>query len=201
MSIQTGFQPKALFAKGSPFLAMTSELQAIRVRMDTIDKIEAPTSSLAKQFNVIAERTTKLENSVQSNSALINEVKTETTSFRETVTISIKSNTTKLHDVNTELASLKKTVEIQGRAIAKLTTLKTDLLQQNKEVKSDLTKQNQEVKADLIKQNKAINGEMNKLLELQKQQIGSFQASTQKVERNILEKTQMKIEENVNRDN
>lgn len=76
-----------------------AELKAIRTRTDSLDKIEASTSSLAEQFTSLAERTTKLEDRVDTNS-------------------------TKLQGVHEELASLKATVELQGRAIVKLTTMK-----------------------------------------------------------------------------
>lgn len=187
-----------------------------------MDKIETTTSALVEHFKKIEGRTTKLEGAVRANKSSIQEVKTEVTSFKTEVKGTITSNSAKIKDISgdvkklknelkgantsnaakikeatAEIASLKETVEVQGRAIAKLTSMKADLLKQNKEVKSDLVKQNQETKADLIKRNEGITGEMNKLLKQQKEQVVSFQATTQQVERKILEKTEEKIEEKV----
>lgn len=219
VSIQTDFPPEfqSLLAQGSPIMVMFDELKAIRARLDTVDKIESTTSSLDKFCKKVEERTKKLEATVKSNTASIKDLKTEvksvTTEIKgiKTTITEIKSTTTeikgikgtvaantdKVKEVNTELASLRKTVELQGRAIAKLTTLKADLLKQNQEVKSDLIKQNQDIKTDLIQKNKGITGEMNKLLDQQKAQVEGFHNTTQRVEKKILEKTEEKIEEKI----
>lgn len=199
VSIQTDFPPdfKGLFTQDSPIMAMFEELKTIRIKLDAVEKIETTTSSLAEQFKTITERTTKLEVSTKSNTKLIQEIKVETSAVKEDVKGIIESNDAKFKEVNAEMASLKKTLELQGRAIAELTTLKTDLLKQNKEVKSDLIKQNQEMKDEQIKRNKTQTGEINKLIEQQKQQVDSFKATTKRVEEKILEKTEEKIEEKV----
>lgn len=146
--------------------ALTSELSAIRSRMDTLDKIENSMATLVSRLSGLADRTGKVETKVDSHS-------------------------TKLTEVSAELASLKETVELQGRAIAKLTNMKSDLLKQNKEVK-----------ADLVKQNKGITTEMNQLLVKQKQQVETFRSTTESIENNIYQrveqKVEVKVEEKVN---
>lgn len=192
VSIQTDFPAEVhnMFGKDSPVMALFEELKA---RLDTVDKIEATTSSLAEHFKKMEERTTKLEGSVKVNRTSIQKVQTEVTSLKSEIKAVTTSNTSsaaklkevsaelkklkqdvkgsntsttaKVKEANAEIASLKEMVELQGKAIAKLTTLKTDLSKQNKEVKTDLIKQNQEFKADLSRKNEGIVGEMNKLLE------------------------------------
>lgn len=195
-SLQTDLppDPQDLPAKDSPIMAMlANELKAIRARLDTVYKIETTTSSLAELLKNITDRTSKLEEVVQSNVTLIQEIKTDATSTKA----EINANSINLNKVNAEVATLKETVELQGRAIVKLTTLKADLLKQNKEVKAQLYKQNQAVKADLIQQNEGIKGEMSKLIDQQKEKVDSFHATTKTVERNIMEKAEEKIEERV----
>lgn len=200
-SIQTDFPPEfhVLFAQDSPITAMFDELKVIRARLDTMDKIETTTASLATHFREVAERrpTSKLEGSVKSNTKVIQEVKSDVSSFKTEVKGSIASNATDIKEVRAEVASLRETVEIQASVLAKLTTIKTDLFKQNKEVKSELLTQNQEIKNDLIKRSEGITGHMNKLIEQQKQQVETFHATTQKVEKKIMEKTEEKIEEEV----
>lgn len=137
---------------------LTMELSAIRSRMDTLDKIELSISTLVNQFGGLVERTGKVESKVDSHSS-------------------------QLTEVNAEIASLKETVEIQGKAIAKLTTMKADLLKQNKEVK-----------ADLVKQNKGITKEMNQLIDQQKNQVDSFLSTTKRIENSIYERVDQKVE-------
>lgn len=199
VSIQTDFPPEfqSLLVKDSPIMVMFEELKAIRARLDTVDKIETTTSSLADLLKSNEERTNKLEGLVKSNSTSIKDLKSDVKSIKIEFKKSISSNTSQIKDVNTELASLRKTVELQGRALAKLTTLKSDVLKQNKEVKEDLVKQNQVTRDDLIKKNEGITVQMNKLLEQQKDQVHSFQNTTQRVEKNILQKTEERIEEKV----
>lgn len=143
--------------KEGPMKVLMDELKAIRAKTDTLDKIEATTSSLASQFVAIADRTTKLEASVEANST------------------KVEANSTKLTGVSDELASLRATVDLQGRAIVKLTTMK----------------------ADLIKRNNDTIDEMNELIGMQREQVNSFQASTQRVEENILVQVEEKIEEKI----
>lgn len=140
--------------------------------MDTLDKIELSIATLVTQFGGIAERTGKVE-------------------------AKVKSHSTKLTEVSAEIASLRETVDLQGRALAKLTTMKSDLFKQNKEVKADLVQQNKQVKADLVQQNKGITKEMNQLIDQQKNQVESFLSSTTRIENNIIEKVQQKIETRV----
>lgn len=199
VSIQTDFPPEfqRLFTKDGPIMIMFEELKVIRTRLDTVDKIEVTTSSLDRHFKSIEERTCKLEEEVKSNSNAIDEVKGEAASFKTKVESSIKSNSGKIKEVSTEMASLKEMVEIQGLAIAKLTTQKKELIKLNKETKSELVKQNLEFTANLSKENKEITGEMNKLIQQQKQQVDSLQATTQHIEEKILEKTEERMEEKI----
>lgn len=199
VSIQTDFPPefKGLFTQDSPIMAMFAELQTIRTRLNKVDKIETTTSSLADQFKTMAECTANLEVTNKTNTNLIQEIKEETTSLEAQVGSMLEMNNTKFEEISAEMASLQKTVELRGRAIAKLTTMKADLLKQNKEVKSDLIKQNQDMREDQIKRNKKYMEEINKLIDQQKQQVDSFKATTQKVEKKILEQTEAKIEEKV----
>lgn len=201
-SIQTDFPPdfQSLFTKGSPIMGMFEQLKSITARLDKVDKIETTTTALAEHFKNVEERTSKLERSVSSNSAEIKEIKAEASTFRTKTKGDISSNSNKITDLEGEIKSLKEMVELQGSALAKMTNLKSDLFNHNKEVKSTLIKENQEFKSELIKRNKGVTEEMNKLLEKQKEQVSSFHATTQRVEKRILEKTENKIEEKVTQD-
>lgn len=197
VSIQTDFPPEfqRWLSEGSPIMSMFEELKAIRVRLDKVDKIETVTSSLDRHFKDIEERTTKLEQSVQTNSKAIVEGKSEAASFRINMEGSVKSNRTKINDVSAEVISLREMVEQQGLAIAKLTTQKKDLIKSNKDVKADITKQNQEFVADMNKKSEELAGKVSKLAQQQKQQADSLHVTTQKIEEQILEKTEVRLEE------
>lgn len=160
VSKQTNLQPDdpPVLLKTSALTALTSELTAIRSRMDKLDKIEVSLSTLVNQFGGLAERTVQVETKVESHES-------------------------KLTKVNAELAALRETVDSQGRALAKLTNMESDLLKQNKEVK-----------ADLLKQNRGITKEMNQLIDQQKNQVESFLSTTKRIENNIYEKVEQKIE-------
>lgn len=148
--------------EGVAVAALTSELRAIRSRMDTLDKIETSIATLVDQCGGLSERTGKVEAKAEANSS-------------------------KLLEVSAEIATLRETVELQGRAIVKLTNIKSELLNQNKEVK-----------ADLVKQNKGITKEMNQLIEQQKEQVGSFLSTSKRIENNICERVEKKLSEQVN---
>lgn len=149
---------RSLLQEGA-LLTLTSELKAIRSRMDTLDKIELSLSTLVTQFGGLAERTTKVESKVDSHTSSITKV-------------------------NEAISSLKEEVNLQGSALAKLTT-----------IKSDLFKQNKDVKADLVKQNKGITKEMNQLLDQQRGQVDSFISTTARIEKNISERVEISLEE------
>lgn len=92
--------------------------------------------------------------------------------------------TSSLIEVKNELASLRETVDLQGRALAKLTTMKSDLVKQNKEVKEDL-----------LKQNNSLTKEVNQLIDQQKNQVESFHSTSKHIENNIFERVEQKMEE------
>lgn len=138
--------------------AFTSELRAILSRMDALDKIELSVSTLVTQFGGIVERTSKVESKVNAHAQTFIEV-------------------------NKEVSSLRESVEVQGRALVKLTKMK-----------SDLSKQNKEVKEDLLKQNKGITKEMNHLVEQQKDQVNSFLSTTNRIEKNISDRVEKNLE-------
>lgn len=153
-SIQTDFpsEDPPVLLQASALANLTSELTAIRSRMDKLDKIELSISTLVSQFGGLADRTGKLETKVDSHDS-------------------------KLTEISTEVASLRETVDLQGRALAKLTSMKSDLLKKNKEVE-----------ADLVKKNKGITKEMNQLIDQQKNQVESFLSTTKRIETNIYER-------------
>lgn len=136
-------------------LQMAAELKAIRSRVDKLDKIESSISTLTTEIGGLVKRTAKLEQSVGAN-------------------------TPKLNKVTDEVSSLQESVSLQGEAMAKLTTIKTDV----------------------IKHNKATLGEMNALIDAQKEQIESqnrqieaFQEEAQHLEDKILNKMDEKLKE------
>lgn len=142
-------------------VAMAAELKEIRGRLDKLDRIDASTSSLDTKLGGLLERTASLETSVASHSSKLQEAEE-----------SIVSHSSKIHEVNTELADLRATVELQGRAIAKLTTMKTDILKKNKEAV----------------------GEINSLIGQHKKQVDALHTTTQTMEEKILIKVEEKVE-------
>lgn len=165
---------------------LTSDIKAIRSRMDKLDNIETSISSLVTQLGSLIERTGKMESKIDSNASKLTEVTTKA-----------DFNSSKITEVTTEVASLKETVALQGEAIAKLINMKAELLKQNKETKDDLVKQNTETKDNLVKKNKEITKEMNSLLGQQKVQVESFTSTTKRIENNICERVEKKIEERI----
>lgn len=208
VSVQTDFPPEfqRWLTKDSPIMSMFEELKAIRVRLDKVDKIDSTTASLDQHFKDIEQRTSKLEESVTANTNAIEVIKGDAFSSTAKLEKSIQSNSGKIKDVSAQVASLQEMVELQGQAIAKLTTQKKELIKLNKDAKSELfklnkdanselAKQNQQFTAEVSKRNKNMVGEMNKLIQEQKQQANSLQNTTRKIEEKILKKTEEKIEE------
>lgn len=154
-------------------LSMASELKTIRVRMDKLDKIEAATSSLDSKIGSLLERTTSLETSVASNS-------------------------TKLQAVDTEVVSLKEAIDLQGRAVAKLTTMKADITKKNKSTMDTLIGQQKE-QAESIQQNTKRMEQLEKnfldqVNEKVQERVGEI---SQNMEKNFLDRVDEKVEEQV----
>lgn len=118
--------------------------------MDKIDKIEITTSNLSNQIGGLLERTANIESRVESNSS-------------------------KLQQVNEEVASLSASVELHGEAIAKLTTIKTVVLDKN---------------------NSALK-EMKDLIETQKTQVSSLQDDSQQRDEALMHRIQAQIDKKV----
>lgn len=182
--IQTDFPPgiHSLGQGGSLVEFLLEELKAIRTRVDSLERIEATTATLATQMAGLVERTSRIESSVKNNSVKIQEVDAEA-----------KANSTKLKEVNAEVVSLKETVELQGRAIVKLTTMKTDMIKRNKdtlgEVNSLIDEHKNEVQGTIK--------EMNVLLGQQREQVDSFHTTSKRIENNIIAQVQETVEERV----
>lgn len=164
--------PMSLLQEG-PLSILATELKEICSKMGSLVSIEASIATLIDKFGGLAERTEKVETKVDSHNSRIGEVEEK-----------VQSQASKLLEVNRELASLRETVDIQGKALAKLTTIKSDLFNQNKQVKEDL-----------LKQNKGITTEVNQLIDQQRSQVESFHSTSKRMENNIFERVEQKIEE------
>lgn len=155
---------------GEALSAITSELRALRSRLDTLDKIELSVSTLVTQFGGLADRTAKVESKVDSHS----------------------SNSSNLLAVNEEISSLKETIARQGEEIVKLTSMKVELSKQNKEVKADLINQN---KGIIKEMNHLLEQQKNQVDSFRSTTKNIEKNIQERVEKKVDERVSEKIEE------
>lgn len=205
---QTGFStPQDKFTSNpeDPWHLTYTELNAMRTRMQTLERLETATNNFTLQMQAIVTRTSNLESKTERTSSQLTEVRSDLSALKKTVQDSdlsqtsenivklqeelssvqkiildskIEQTSTQLAEVREEVLVLKKTVQEQQELIS---SLKND--------KEELAK----IKVHFDKTSQQNISQMNKFMDQQKNQLDSFKSTAKNLQRDIKKDTENQI--------